>query len=140
MQRLVTAGQMQELDRRASAAPSDGGRPGQHGVPGPTLMENAGRAVVEFMDKHLGSLAGTQPLVVCGKGNNGGDGFVVTRLLLAKGAKPDCVLLGAPSDLSGDALTNYNRLKESGFEVREASEGDCPRTGTVLTSRASAPT
>jgi NAD(P)H-hydrate epimerase len=112
MQRLVTAVQMQDLDRRATAG---------HGIPGLTLMENAGRAVVEFMEKHLGSLVGTQPLVVCGKGNNGGDGFVVARLLLAKGAKPDCILLGSSSDLSGDALTNYQRLKDAGFAVVEAS-------------------
>jgi len=144
MQRLVTAGQMQELDRRAIA---------ELGIPGLTLMENAGRAVVESMESHLSEqgqslpkrrvpspaspfplspsplevspaksgLAGTSPLVVCGKGNNGGDGFVVTRLLLAKGAKPDCVLLGSSSELSGDALANYRRLKDAGFPVRQAS-------------------
>ena len=122
MQRLVTAVQMQELDRRTTA---------EFGIPGLTLMENAGRDVVESMEKHLGNLAGTQPLVVCGKGNNGGDGFVVTRLLLAKGAKPDCILLSRAADLSGDALANYKRLVDSGFAVREVSEGDCPRTGTV---------
>ncbi len=115
MQRLVTAGQMQELDRRTIA---------ERGIPGLTLMENAGRAVVEFMESHLGNLAGTQPLVVCGKGNNGGDGFVVTWLLLAKGAKPDCILLGNSSELSGDARTNYQRLKDSGFPVREVPQGD----------------
>ena len=112
MQRLVTAVQMQELDHRATAG---------HGIPGLTLMENAGRGVVESMEKHLGSLAGTRPLVVCGKGNNGGDGFVVTRLLLAKKAKPDCVLLGRAADVTGDALTNYQRLADSGFAVREVS-------------------
>jgi NAD(P)H-hydrate epimerase len=112
MQRLVTAAQMQELDRRATAV---------HGIPGLTLMENAGRGVVESMERHLGSLAGTQPLVVCGKGNNGGDGFVVTRLLQAKEAKPDCILLGKAADLAGDALTNYRRLADSGFKVREVS-------------------
>jgi len=112
MQRLVTAGQMQELDRRATAA---------HGIPGLTLMENAGRGVVESLEKHLDNLAGAQPLVVCGKGNNGGDGFVVTRLLLAKEAKPDCILLGQAADLSGDALTNCKRLTDAGFTVREAS-------------------
>jgi ADP-dependent NAD(P)H-hydrate dehydratase / NAD(P)H-hydrate epimerase len=111
MQRLVTAVQMQELDRRTIAG---------HGIPGLTLMENAGRGVVEVMERHLGTLAGTRPLVICGKGNNGGDGFVVTRLLLAKQAKPDCVLLGRAADLSGDALTNYQRLVDSGFPVREA--------------------
>jgi hydroxyethylthiazole kinase-like uncharacterized protein yjeF len=112
MQRLVTAAQMQELDRRAID---------ERGIPGLTLMENAGRGVVESMERHLGNLAGTQPLVVCGTGNNGGDGFVVTRLLLAKGAKPDCILLGRTADLSGDALTNCRRLADSGFKVREVS-------------------
>jgi len=112
MQRLVTAAQMQELDRRAMV---------EHKLPGLTLMENAGRGVVESMEKHLGSLAGTRPLVICGKGNNGGDGFVVTRLLLAKGAKPDCLLLGKATDLAGDALTNFKRLTDSGFKVREVS-------------------
>ena len=112
MQRLVTAVQMQELDRQATAA---------HGIPGLTLMENAGRGVVESMERHLGNLAGTQPLVVCGKGNNGGDGFVVARLLLADKANPDCILLGRAADLSGDALTNYQRLVDSGLAVREAS-------------------
>ena len=112
MQRLVTAVQMQKLDRLATA---------KHGIPGLTLMENAGRGVVESMEKHIGSLAGTQPLVVCGKGNNGGDGFVVTRLLLAKKAKPDCVLLGRAADVTGDALTNCKRLTDSGLAVREVS-------------------
>ncbi len=112
MQRLVTAAQMQELDHRTIT---------EHGIPGLTLMENAGRGVVESMEKHLGSLAGTRPLIVCGKGNNGGDGFVVTRLLAAKKAKPDCVLLGKAADLSGDALTNYQGLADSGFIVREVS-------------------
>jgi ADP-dependent NAD(P)H-hydrate dehydratase / NAD(P)H-hydrate epimerase len=112
MQRLLTAVQMQEIDRRATA---------EAGIPGLTLMENAGRGVVESMEKHLGSLAGTKPLVICGKGNNGGDGFVVTRLLLAKKAKPDCVLLGRTADLSGDALTNHKRLADSGFGVHEVS-------------------
>ena len=103
---------MQELDRRTIT---------EHGIPGLTLMENAGRGVVESMEKHIGRLAGTRPLIVCGKGNNGGDGFVVTRLLAAKKAKPDCVLLGRAADLSGDALTNCQRLADSGFAVREVS-------------------
>jgi NAD(P)H-hydrate epimerase len=114
MQRLVTAAQMQELDRRAIT---------ERGIPGLTLMENAGRGVVESMERHLGSLAEARPLIVCGKGNNGGDGFVVTRLLLEKDAKPDCILLGRAADLTGDALGNYQRLADSGFKVREVSSG-----------------
>ena len=103
---------MQELDRRATD---------ECGIPGLTLVENAGRCVVEQMHKHLGDAAGTKPLVVCGKGNNGGDGFVVTRLLLAQSANPDCVLLGRAADLAGDALTNYKRLADSGFVIHEAA-------------------
>jgi NAD(P)H-hydrate epimerase len=112
MQRLVTAAEMQVLDRRTVA---------DLGIPGLTLMENAGKGVVAAMEKHLGSLAGTRPLIVCGKGNNGGDGFVVARLLLEKKAGPDCILLGRAAGLKGDALTNYQRLAESGITVVEAS-------------------
>jgi hydroxyethylthiazole kinase-like uncharacterized protein yjeF len=112
MQRLVTAARMQELDRAAIS---------ENGIPGLTLMENAGRGVVDGMTKHLGNLAATRPLVICGKGNNGGDGFVVVRLLLEKKARPDCVLLGKAADLSLDALASYQLLAASGCKVQEAA-------------------
>ena len=75
---VVTAEQVRELDRRAME---------EAGIPGVVLMENAGRAVVDVIQKTLGPVAGTSAAVFCGSGNNGGDGFVICRLLLLVGAE-----------------------------------------------------
>jgi NAD(P)H-hydrate epimerase len=108
MQRLVASREMQELDHRAMT---------ETGIPGLTLMENAGHGVVAALERHLGPVS--EPLVVCGKGNNGGDGFVVARLLHEKGARPACVLLGSARELKGDALVNHGRLAQVGLPVTE---------------------
>ena len=55
------------------------------GIPSAVLMENAGRQVVAAMERHLGALGDRCVAVVCGKGHNGGDGFVVARLLKERG-------------------------------------------------------
>jgi ADP-dependent NAD(P)H-hydrate dehydratase / NAD(P)H-hydrate epimerase len=119
MLRLVAAREMQALDRAAVE---------ERGIPGVALMENAGRGIVAAMERQLGSLSGLSPLVVCGKGNNGGDGFVVTRLLLEKGARPDCILLGKSSELRGDAAANWRRLGHIGLTVVEAESAADART------------
>jgi hydroxyethylthiazole kinase-like uncharacterized protein yjeF len=110
---------MQALDRAAIE---------QRGIPGLALMESAGRGIVAAMERQFGSLAGLSPLVVCGKGNNGGDGFVVTRLLIEKGATPDCILLGRAAELKGDAAANWQRLGHLGFTVTEAESAADVRT------------
>lgn len=99
--KIVTAAQMQALDRRAIL---------EAGIPSLTLMEHAGAGVVAAMDRAWGPLTGTIVTVLCGKGNNGGDGFVVARLLKRKGARVR-VLLAAPlSSLRGDAKTMCTRF------------------------------
>ena len=70
--KIVTAAQMKELDRRTIVEAK---------VPGATLMERAGSGVVVAMERTAGPLAGKTVAVLCGKGNNGGDGCVVARLL-----------------------------------------------------------
>ena len=77
------------------------------GIPGLELMENAGAGLTELVCELAprGTIA-----VVCGKGNNGGDGFVVARLLRRRGYEVDVVLLGFPDELHGDAATNCARL------------------------------
>jgi NAD(P)H-hydrate epimerase len=80
------------------------------GIPGLLLMEQAGRGVAEVAARHFGPLAGKDVLVFCGKGNNGGDGFVVARHLLNEGAFLHVVLLAPPAKLEGDARTNYKIL------------------------------
>ena len=81
-----------------------------YGVPGLLLMENAGRGVAEIALKQLGPLTGTHVVVVCGKGNNGGDGFVVARHLVNLGAIVTVLLLASSRILEGDAKTNYQIL------------------------------
>ena len=98
---LVTPEQMQTLDRRTIQEAK---------VPGTTLMERAGTGVVSHLLQHYGSPKGKQILVFCGKGNNGGDGLVVARLLQRKGAHPRVILLAPYQDLSKDAKTMYRRF------------------------------
>ena len=83
----------------------------QQGVPGLDLMERAGAAVAAAVER----LAPDGPVaVLCGKGNNGGDGLVVARLLRQAGREVATVLTGPPGELRGDALANLERLPGPG--------------------------
>ena len=92
---------MQEIDRLSTE---------RYGVPSLTLMENAGRGVVEFLEQRFPPLEGRKIVILCGRGNNGGDGLVVGRLLRDRGLEPRVLLLADPGKLSGDAAANYARL------------------------------
>jgi ADP-dependent NAD(P)H-hydrate dehydratase / NAD(P)H-hydrate epimerase len=81
-----------------------------YGVPGLLLMENAGRGVAEVVKQEFSPLESKHILVICGKGNNGGDGFVVARLLSNSCAHISVLLVGSPSELKGDAKTNFKIL------------------------------
>ena len=87
----------------------------KHGVPSLMLMENAGRGVAETAAREYGHPEGKRVLIFCGKGNNGGDGFVAARHLLNSGASVTVLMLSSARTLQGDARTNYNilaRLKQ----------------------------
>jgi ADP-dependent NAD(P)H-hydrate dehydratase / NAD(P)H-hydrate epimerase len=75
---LATAEEMRRADRRATE---------RYGVPSLVLMENAGRGAADALERALGAVRGRRVAVVCGKGNNGGDGFVLARHLLGRGAR-----------------------------------------------------
>src|SRR5689334_21529897 len=97
--KIVTASEMREIDRITSE---------RFGVPSLTLMENAGFAVAEFV---LASFPAFETFgVICGKGNNCRDGFVVTRKLHEAGKKVQVLLLEDTSELRGDAAKNYEGL------------------------------
>ncbi len=99
--KVVTAAQMQRIDRLSTE---------KYGVPSLTLMENAGRGVVEFLSERFGPLYAHRIAIFCGKGNNGGDGLVVARLLREKKLEPRVALFAEPSQMKGDAAVNYRRL------------------------------
>ena len=90
--KLVTAAQMREMDRRTIE---------EFGLPGIVLMENAGRAVADAAWDLLPDDGG-RVLVLAGKGNNGGDGFVAARHLSGRGVEVAVLLLCAMDDLQGD--------------------------------------
>ncbi len=98
---LVTPEQMQTLDRRTIQEAK---------IPGTTLMERAGTGVVTHLLQHYGSPKGKHVMVFCGKGNNGGDGLVVARLLQSKGAHLSVILMAPYQELSKDAKTMYRRF------------------------------
>src|SRR6516225_24644 len=96
----VTAAEMREIDRLTTE---------QYGVPSLTLMENAGTAVADFAQKHFDF---NSVCVVCGKGNNGGDGFVAARKLKEAGKKVSVIVLTkGPSELRGDAAAMFKKLR-----------------------------
>jgi hydroxyethylthiazole kinase-like uncharacterized protein yjeF len=90
------------------------------GLPGVVLMENAGGAVSEAILRRFPGAR--RVVVVCGKGNNGGDGFVVARRLRRVGA--EALLLGRRSDVRGDARTHLEACERSGGRVREVADAE----------------
>src|SRR5436305_7883134 len=92
------------------------------GIPGPTLMENAGRGAAEALLAALPERGlrprGLRVAIVCGRGGNGGDGFVVARRLKRAGARPDVLLTAPPDALRGDAALKYQELRRAGIVAR----------------------
>lgn len=100
--RVVTAQTMQEIDRQAIT----GGA-----VTGMELMENAGHSCVAEIVAEFGACG--HCVVMAGKGNNGGDGYVIARLLGAKGWSVNVIILAGREQISGDAATNLEKLPGS---------------------------
>lgn len=108
MERVVTADEMKWCDRTTIR---------DIGIPGLVLMENAGAAVVRCIHETLGTLAARHFVVFCGKGNNGGDGFVIARRLSGAGSNVTVILTSPPGELKGDALLNFSVLKKISSRV-----------------------
>ena len=88
----------------------------EFGMSGLVLMENAGRGVADLLER-LGLKRSSRTVICCGKGNNGGDGFVLARHLLIRNYLPTVLLFADPAELTGDALVNYKVLQSLKFPV-----------------------
>jgi len=109
--KVVSANEMRELDRRAIE---------EYGIPGVVLMENAGRGATDTIEDMLVTDKIDTVLIIAGKGNNGGDGFVVARHLVNRGLDCSILLIGKVSEVDGDARINLDIALKMGVEVREA--------------------
>ncbi|MFC1492397.1 NAD(P)H-hydrate dehydratase, partial [candidate division KSB1 bacterium] len=89
----------------------------QIGIPGSTLMERAGLETVDYMADLFEFLAGRRIMVFCGKGNNGGDGYVIARELKRLAADVRVYVFGKKTDISGDALVNYSIIQKMGLKI-----------------------
>lgn len=126
--KIVSAAEMREIDRTTA---------GRFGVPSATLMENAGADVARFV---LSEYPHAERVgIICGKGNNGGDGFVVARKLVEAGHVVRVLLLADPEGLRGDAATMFQKmlqtlppLSPAPLIVREASGLDSPEAAEVF--------
>ena len=112
--RVLNSAQMREADRRTIE---------DIGIPSLVLMENAGRQVVAAIEAVHADLLERQVAVLCGRGNNGGDGFVVARTLLQRGVDVSVFLIGQVADVRGDARVNLDILGRLGVTVVEVADG-----------------
>lgn len=108
--KLVTNPEMRSIDKTAIKKLK---------IPGITLMENAGIGLFNIIRKQFKGLDNLKIGIICGKGNNGGDGFVVARLLIKGGAEVNTFLLGKAEEVKGDAKTNLDALLKAGCQIIE---------------------
>ena len=116
MQKIVTAEEMREIDRLTTE---------RYGIPPLLLMENAAHAASRvIVEKMGGSISGKSVLILCGKGNNGGDGAALGRILWQQGADVEVCLFGLADDTKDEARTNFDILRkiteDEGFELSQA--------------------
>ena len=112
--KIVTPAQIRELERRTV----DSGH-----LPARILMERPGLCVVELLRERFGPLHSRRVAVICGAGNNGGDGLTVARQLLSHGSAHVSVwLVGKPAELRGEAAASFESAVAFGVEIRPTSE------------------
>ncbi|MCX7634759.1 MAG: NAD(P)H-hydrate dehydratase [Syntrophales bacterium] len=112
--KVATTAQMRAMDGYAVA---------HFGIPEEILMENAGLAAVAVLEREIG-VAGKNFVIVCGMGNNGGDGLVVARQLHSRKGKVRVMIVGDPDRFRGAARSNYERLMKLPIDVRIVTEQD----------------
>jgi len=106
--RIATAQQIKNIDRRAIR---------EFGIPGPVLMENAASAVMTEMERFFDGLTDVRVGIICGKGNNGGDGLALARKLSIRGVAVRVAILSSFSAVSGEAKINLSILRKTDVEI-----------------------
>ena len=106
--KALTAAEMREVDRLTTE---------RYGISGAQLMETAGGRVADALWRLIADRENVNICVLCGRGNNGGDGFVVARLLKEEKKRPRVVLFGKPDDVRGDAAANLKKWLDAGGKV-----------------------
>src|SRR5688572_30737443 len=113
--KILTPAQLRDIDRLSTE---------KYGIPSILLMENAAMRVVEVLENEFEDLETLTIAILCGKGNNGGDGFAIARQLIQKGCFPFVFLLAPEKEVKGDANTNLNILKAIGYPPTVITTGD----------------
>jgi hydroxyethylthiazole kinase-like uncharacterized protein yjeF len=119
--KIITAAEMRAIDRVTTE---------RFAVPALTLMENAGAAVADYVLTY--HAAARRIVVFCGRGNNGGDGFVAARRLHQQGKKVQVILLADPADLRGDAALMFAKLPTAAMAVHSSDELKTDRVRLAL--------
>jgi len=126
--KILTSAEMREIDRAAIE---------ELGIPGIVLMENAGLRIVRALKARFPSVACERIVIAAGKGNNGGDGFVIARHLFNSGARPEVLLLAAKDEVKGDAAVNLAVAIKMGIPVTEVRDTAAWKKVRVALPRAS---
>jgi len=108
--KVLTSQQMKEIDRKAIK---------ELGIIGPILMENAGLQIFQAIVERFPEIQKERITIIAGKGNNGGDGFVVARHLFNQGCDPQVLLVGQKSEVRGDAALNLRIGENIGIKIKE---------------------
>jgi len=120
---VVTAAEMRDIDRQSIET---------HGIAGDVLMERAGSGAVEVLRKRFVRHLRDGVVIVAGKGNNGGDAFVMARHLRASRVRVEVFLSVAPEELGGDAARSFGRFRRGGGRVRDLREEGVPSLAEAI--------
>ncbi|NOR50278.1 MAG: NAD(P)H-hydrate dehydratase [Desulfuromonadales bacterium] len=124
--KVLTAAQMQAVDRRTID---------EIGIPGVVLMENAGRGVAEAIIERFSPAGPPRALILAGKGNNGGDGYVIARHLLNKGWDVKTLVLAEREAIKGDAALNLKALENSGGQIDFIADNETQKTSLAAAGK-----
>lgn len=113
--KISTVDEMRQMDKTAIKS---------YGIVEEILMENAGAAAFRVLDEAVGGVLEKRILILCGAGNNGGDGLVVARKVLSAMGTPVVALLGDPNNFKGAALTNYQAVMKIGIRMVHVNDAE----------------